>query len=119
MRNHHPTAAALVVLATACLNSPLVSASGDPELPMIGADNDNPSHPLGDKQKALRKTGLEMKLNGKVKGPVAEVAKGQFVELEREGEDSIWTVIADFGPADHPAPILFSGIPGPLHNEIP
>ena len=58
-------------------------------------------------------------MNGKTSGPVAEVAKGQFVELEREGEDSIWTVIGEFGPLDHPAPILYSGVPGPLHNEIP
>jgi len=58
-------------------------------------------------------------MNGKTNGPVAEVAHGQFVELEREGEDLIWTVLGEFGPDDHPAPILYSGIPGPLHNEIP
>jgi immune inhibitor A len=66
-----------------------------------------------------KRQGFEAKVNGKTSGPVAEVAKGQFVELERLGEDSIWTVIAEFGPDDHPAPILYSGIPGPLHNEIP
>jgi len=85
----------------------------------LGANNDNPSHPLGDKQAELRAKGFEAKVNGKAAGPVAEVAKGQFVELERQGEDSIWTVLGEFGPADHPAPILFSGVPGPLHNEIP
>src|SRR5574338_1263057 len=85
----------------------------------LGANTDNPGHPLGDKQMELRTKGLEAKVNGKVSGPVAEVAKGQFVELAREGEDSIWTVIAEFGAADHPAPILFSGVPGPLHNQIP
>ncbi len=73
----------------------------------LGANTDNPSHPLGDKQSALRDKGFEAKVNGKTSGPVAEVAKGQFVELEREGEDSIFTVIAEFGPADHPAPILY------------
>lgn len=85
----------------------------------LGANTDNPSHPKGDHQALLREKGFEAKVNGKTDGPVAEVAHGQFVELEREGEDSIWTVIGEFGPADHPAPILFSGIPGPLHNEIP
>src|SRR5690349_24364579 len=85
----------------------------------LGANTDNPSHPLGDKQIAQRAKGFEAKVNGKTNGPVAEVARGQFVELAREGEDSIWTVIADFGPADHPAPILFSGVPGPVHNQIP
>lgn len=88
-------------------------------LDMRGANTDNPSHPLGDKQNALKLKGFQAKLNGKTSGPVAEVAKGQFVELQREGEDSIFTVIAQFGPLDHPAPILFSGVPGPLHNEIP
>lgn len=84
-----------------------------------GANTDNPSHPLGDEQRELRVKALASQMNGKTDGPVAEVARGQFVELEREGEDSIWTVLGEFGPADHPAPILFSGIPGPLHNEIP
>ncbi len=64
---------------------------------MIGADTDAPSHPLGDKQDALREQGFAQKVNGKTDGPVAEVAKGQYVELEREGEDSIWTVIGQFG----------------------
>ena len=85
----------------------------------IGANSDTPFHPLGAEKKALEAKGFEAKLNGKTSGPVAEVAKGQFVELEREGEDSIWTVLGEFGALDHPAPILFSGIPGPLHNEIP
>lgn len=100
------------------------AAPGDPAnipdgLPPEGANTDNPSHPLGDQQAALREKAFASQMNGKTSGPVAEVAKGQFVELEREGEDSIWTVIAEFGPLDHPAPILYSGIPGPLHNEIP
>ncbi len=89
------------------------------EIIYIGADNDNPGHPLGDMQAQLQAKGFEAKVNGKTDGPVAEVAHGQFVELEREGEDSIWTVLGEFGPADHPAPVLFSGVPGPLHNQIP
>jgi len=32
---------------------------------MLGANTDNPSHPLGDVQKALKLKGLEAKLNGK------------------------------------------------------
>ncbi|MFN2104855.1 MAG: immune inhibitor A domain-containing protein [Candidatus Promineifilaceae bacterium] len=88
-------------------------------LPPEGANTDNPSHPLGDQQKALKQKGFEAKMNGKTDGPVAEVAKGQFVELERQGEDSIWTVVGEFGPLDSPFGILQSGIPGPLHNEIP
>jgi immune inhibitor A len=106
------------MVPTVILAAP-VAADGPEDIPMEGANTDNPSHPLGDAQAALRLKGLEAKMNGKTSGPVAEVAKGQFVELERQGEDSIWTVLGEFGPLDHPAPILFSGVPGPLHNQIP
>ena len=95
------------------------TAGGADDLLMLGANTDNPSHPLGDAQKALQAKGFEAKMNGKTNGPVAEVAKGQFVQLEREGEDSIFTVIAEFGPSDHPAAILYSGVSGPVHNQIP
>ena len=86
---------------------------------MLGANTDNPSHPLGDAQKALQAKGFEAKLNGKVTGPVAEVAHGQFVELERQGEDSIWTVLGEFGDLESPFGILQGGAPGPQHNQIP
>ncbi len=113
----------IVTLFLAVLVPAVGAAPGQPriptDLPKEGANTDNPSHPLGDAQKALKLQGFEAKMNGKVDGPVAEVAKGQFVELERQGEDLIWTVLGEFGPLDHPAPILFSGVPGPLHNEIP
>ena len=107
------------MLLAAMLPFAASAAGGLEKLPTEGANTDNPSHPLGDKQNALKLKAFEAKMSGKTTGPVKEVAKGQFVELEREGEDSIWTVIAEFGPLDHPAPILFSGVPGPLHNEIP
>jgi len=85
--------------------------------------SDNLKHPLGKEQSELRKQGLQMLLTGQRqahgKNKIMEVAKGQFVELARQGEDSIWTVIGEFGPLDSPFGILQSGIPGPLHNEIP
>ena len=58
--------------------------------------NDNLPHPLGQIQAELRKQALEEKINGKTVGKVHEVARGQFVELERTGEDSIWTVLGQF-----------------------
>ncbi len=89
------------------------------DLPMLGANTDNPSHPLGDEQSALKLKGFEQKVNGKTSGPVAEVAKGQFVELEREGEDSIWTVLGQFGDTESPYGVLQGGALGPQRNEIP
>ena len=87
--------------------------------PEFAANTDNPSHPLGDAQNALKQKGLEAKLNGKASGPVVQVAHGQFVELERQGEDSIWTVLGEFGDAESPYGILQGGALGPQHNQIP
>ena len=79
------------------------------------------------KQDALLQQALVAKLNGKAKGKVHEVAKGQYVELEREGTDKIFTIIVEFGEEQYPHP-FFTGFPtdgsatrdeGPLHNEIP
>ena len=92
------------------------SAQGGDGVPPVGANNDNPHHPLGDAQNALRKRGLEAKLNGKANGKTHQVAKGQFVELSREGEDSIWTVVADFGTQINPT---YGGTTGPQKNQIP
>ena len=92
------------------------SAQGADEVPPVGANNDNPHHPLGDAQNALHQRGLEAKLNGKATGKTHQVAKGQFVELSREGEDSIWTVVADFGTQVNPA---LGGTTGPQKNQIP
>ena len=116
----------MALLAMAFASAVPVGAAAQQPVPFapgemldVGADNDNPSHPLGDEQTALGLQGFQQKVNGKTEGPVAQVAKGQFVELEREGEDSIWTVIGEFGPTNSPFPILQSGVPGPMHNLIP
>jgi len=124
LKRKHSTILLIVTLFLLAIVPMVGAAAGSSDtlpdgLPPEGANTDNPSHPLGDQQKALKQKGFEAKMNGKTNGPVAEVAKGQFVELEREGEDSIWTVVGEFGPLDSPFGILQSGIPGPLHNEIP
>jgi len=89
-------------------------------------DKGNKAHdlksPRSDKQRALRQQGLELKLQGKIPkdSKIARVAKGQYVELAREGEDPIWTVIAEFGEATNTTHHSHAGgAPGPLHNQIP
>jgi immune inhibitor A len=63
--------------------------------------------------------------DAKAKGAnkVVKIAKGQYVELAREGEDSILTILAEFGTAqatNHPASHgNHGGTAGPLHNQIP
>jgi immune inhibitor A len=87
--------------------------------PTFAANNDNPGHELANKQAELREKALEAKLNGKAHGKTHEVARGQYVELAREGEDSIWTVLGEFGDLESPFGILQGGLTGPQHNQIP
>ena len=84
-------------------------------------------HPIAEQQNALLQQALQAKLAGKAKGKVHEVAKGQYVELAREGTDKVFTIIIEFGNERYPHP-LFSGpapdgspttYDGPLHNQIP
>ncbi len=88
----------------------------DEEVPSISAQSDNPHHPLGDKQFQAKEKALQAKVNGKAFGKTHEVARGQYVELAREGEDTIWTVLGEFGNQVSPT---YGGTPGPLNNEIP
>ncbi len=83
--------------------------------------SDNVPNPLADRQAEQRAIGKAMQLSGKVDqgDKKAKVGKGQYVELSREGEDSIWTVIGQFGTADSPYGVLQSGVPGPSRNQIP
>lgn len=101
-------------------NQTLVNA-GDGEAEVTAPVNlrpihDTPYHPLAEQQAARKRKALEAKLQGKAHGRTHEVARGQFVELERVGEETIWTVLADFGTQIDPA---YGGLPGPLHNQIP
>ena len=40
---------------------------------------------------------MQAMLHGKAFGKTHEVARGQYVELAREGEDPVWTVFGEFG----------------------
>ena len=100
-------------------------AAGSNALPDThpGSKHDNAEHPLGKKQADLRAQGLQKVLKGQAQGngknKVVQVAKGQFVELARQGEDKIFTIVGQFGTQDSPFPVLQSGIPGPVRNSIP
>src|SRR5574341_2555238 len=70
---------------------PVVSAApkavdGRTDDPDFVRKPDNLPDPLTTQQLALKAKALEAKLNGKANGPTHEVARGQYVELEREGE---------------------------------
>ena len=61
--------------------------------------------PLTSAQLANKETAMTSVLAGKAyvngDGKSLEVAKGQFVELAREGEDPIWTVLGEFNDFPH------------------
>lgn len=62
---------------------------------------DNRPDPLTTKQLELKKNAQDAKLHGKAYGKVAEVARGQYVELERAGEGALWTVLGEFSDLHH------------------
>ena len=69
--------------------------------PDLAGKPDDRSHPLKEQKQALHEEAMEAQLNGKAHGKTHEVAKGQYVELEREGEDPVWTVFGEFADFGH------------------
>ena len=75
-------------------------SNGAADNPRRARADDRPS-PLADKAAALKQAALEKKLNGKIKGDVVEVAEGEFVDLELEGEDPVLTMLGEFADLPH------------------
>ena len=111
------TGALIVVLSIGVGVSIAGTTQASDNDPAVGG-SDNLSHPLGDKQEALRQAALEKVAKGEIpKGTkVGKLAKGQYVELAREGEDSILTVLGEFGSSINPT---YGGSAGPARNQIP
>ncbi len=93
-------ASVLPAFASAPIDDPAVLG----QLPGYGEGNDksdNHPDPMSERRNELKQKALESKLNGKASGKVHEVAKGQFVELELEGDGAIWTVLGEFSDFPH------------------
>ena len=92
-------------LVAALLLTVVVSAAGAAPgfkaEPDFAGKEDNRSHPLKGQQQALHEKAMEAQLNGKAHGKTHEVAHGQYVELERESEDPVWTVMGEFSDYAH------------------
>ena len=116
-------AACAVVAVPSALSAADPSANGADATVATGSDY-IPTW-VGEKYDELRQTGVQMKIDGRIPSDnkVGKVAKGQYVELAREGEDSIFTLLVEFGPQqathNHGIVIAHGGTPGPLHNAIP
>jgi immune inhibitor A len=108
---------ALVLVLSAGVGLSVAGTTASGADPATFGGTDNLSHPLGEKQEALRQVALEKVAKGEIpKGTkVGQVAKGQYVQLVRESEDSILTILGEFGTQIHP---VTQGTPGPLHNQI-
>ncbi len=102
------TAVALVAAAAAPAAS-AVSPRGDGTNGGATATphKDNLPDPLSTRQAELKKMAIEAKLNGKAYGKIKEVARGQYVQLAREGEGALWTVLGEFSDFSH------NSMPGP------
>jgi immune inhibitor A len=118
----------------------VLSAPGDRPPPGFAikgrASADDVPHPAGERRREMRKQGLEERVRAEATGQVSSQLTGQsfgqggrkvhrigrgkyqgkYIELERESEDLIFTVLGEFGTQIHPA---LGGLPGPVHNQIP
>jgi immune inhibitor A len=94
---------ALLVIALVPTAGAAPNASSGNDDPQLAPKEDNRPDPLSTKKAELKEQALEAKLNGKAYGKTHEVARGQFVELAREGEDPIWTVLGEFSDLKHNA----------------
>lgn len=95
-----PIKLAFTVL-TLSLASAVIAAPPEAGPPGQAKKGDNYEHPLGKKQKERKQKALQARLQGKGKGKTHQVARGQFVEMERTGEDLIWTVLGEFSNFNH------------------
>ncbi len=87
-----------LLVPVAMASSPNGNGDGAPE---FVPKEDNRPDPLTTNQLELKEQALQAKLNGKAYGKTHEVARGQFVELEREGEGAVWTVMGEFADLAH------------------
>jgi immune inhibitor A len=76
------------------------SASGARDESLVQRSDNLPDHATT-RQLELKKQALEAKLNGKAYGKIHQVARGQYVELAREGEGAVWTVMGEFSDFHH------------------
>ena len=90
----------LLSVVPAVIAAPAAS-DGFADDPEFVRKQDNLPDPLTTQQQALKGQAIEAKLNGKAYGRIHEVARGQYVELEREGEGALWTVLGEFADFPH------------------
>jgi len=94
----------LALVVPAALAAPRTGYQDEPSLAGIRGLGDHRMDPLTKGQLALRTEGLEAQLAQGNQNHMVEIyegPKGQFVELARQGEDPVWTVLGDFSDYSH------------------
>jgi immune inhibitor A len=91
----------ITVILAIVLASLVTTAVAGPTEPQTTLKLDNRPDPLTTQQLALREKALEASLHGKTNGNILEVKRGEYVELEREGEGVLWTVLGEFSDLKH------------------
>ena len=89
------------LIAVPIASGALIRASKAADAGAKGAKNDNRMTSLDVKKKALLQNALQKKLGGKAYGKVGQVARGQYVQLAREGEGAVWTMLGEFADLKH------------------
>ncbi len=74
---------------------------GQDQDPTVVQKEDNRPDPFTTRQLELKEQALQGKLNGKAYGKTGEVARGQYVQLAREGQGMVWTVLGEFSDLAH------------------
>ena len=87
------------LILTLGLTTPVLASP--PDGAYVPEKVDDRLDPLTKKQRDLKATAMEATLVGKAWGLKHEVARGQYVELARQGEDPVWTVLGEFGDFPH------------------
>ena len=133
MKNWHWRAAsgvAISALALAALQAPAQAVPKGPDQdPTASSRPDNLPNPLGDAQATLRTEAVAKLVKGQAtletrggkrvikvaKNDQDKKSKDRYVQYDVNREESIFTVLTDFGAATTPAA---GGVAGPAHNQI-
>src|SRR6476620_7853079 len=121
-------AVAAVAMATVQAPAQAIPAQADPEPQSSTHQQDNLSSPMGEKQQTLREEAVKQLVKGEATVEtrnghrVIRVPKGKhgkkdkFVNYDVNREESIFTVLTNFGTQTDPR---FDSTPGPVRNSIP
>ncbi len=119
------TGVAVTALAVSIVQIPAQAANppGDRDPAAAQAKKmDDLKSPLSEKQRALREAAVQQVIKGTAKietkggQKVIKVGKGQYVQYGVNREESIFTILSDFGDTVKSAKT--GGDPGPINNQI-